>query len=621
MLDVVDRMQAPEDSNILAARASFLAVAAALLAVVASAVGVAGRAPAWRIPAWVAGVAAPAVIATSQLAILLKGTPHYLFGLGGDQSFRVPYLTRFVDETSRADVFYSDALSFYPPLWFWIGGRYAASAGLEGWEAYKPFSLITMSVAAAVAFVLWRWLVGAPVAALLAVATAAVGNELNAYEPYSWAVVALVPPLAAWSSVTLARLNSPDTTRIALPRLAWALVPAVLIGVALGLLSFTYTLIAALACLVVAATAIVVCTIYTRSGRAALVSLAWLAVTGLTTFLVALIFWAPYLSALVTGVPHDPSVAPRYIPEASTLVHLPFAEPSAFGVASLLGLAAVGLACGVAWRRARLGTTLTEEASGRGQALLASLLAQLAVVVVATLWFAASLARSLDDTSLLPFRVIPVITLGFVAAGILALGVLLDRRDESLLGANPIPLQPVALLVAGFLLIGMAQSVSHENSEYAGVARGASTEPALLGVVDQAIGDAGLERPVVLSASTAIFAYRDLFAFQAPVEAYATPFSRYAERNEEIRGFAASRTPDELIAALDASEFEPPRVFVLRRGETGFEYGLTENRMPSQPDNEHSTVVFSPDAFADDTRFRYYPAGDVDVIVRLDTDG
>src|SRR5699024_7009401 len=52
---------------------------------------------------WLLGTAGPAFLAASYLGLLLHGTPHYLYGLGGDQLNRVAYVTRFADSAQLSD--------------------------------------------------------------------------------------------------------------------------------------------------------------------------------------------------------------------------------------------------------------------------------------------------------------------------------------------------------------------------------------------------------------------------------------------------------------------------------------------------------------------------------------
>src|SRR5579884_4167284 len=57
------------------------------------------------------------------LAMPLGATKLYLFGVSVDQQFRTEYLTRLTDAPALCDMTYAGLPAFYPPGWFWIGGR------------------------------------------------------------------------------------------------------------------------------------------------------------------------------------------------------------------------------------------------------------------------------------------------------------------------------------------------------------------------------------------------------------------------------------------------------------------------------------------------------------------
>ena len=58
------------------------------------------------------------------LAMPLGATKLYLFGISVDQQFRTEYLTRLTDTAGPHDMTYCGLPPFYPPGWFWIGGRH-----------------------------------------------------------------------------------------------------------------------------------------------------------------------------------------------------------------------------------------------------------------------------------------------------------------------------------------------------------------------------------------------------------------------------------------------------------------------------------------------------------------
>src|SRR6202012_996514 len=60
------------------------------------------------------------------LGMPLGATKLYLFGISVDQQFRTEYLTRLTDSPALHDMTYLGLPPYYPPGWFWIGGRVAA---------------------------------------------------------------------------------------------------------------------------------------------------------------------------------------------------------------------------------------------------------------------------------------------------------------------------------------------------------------------------------------------------------------------------------------------------------------------------------------------------------------
>src|SRR6202008_4474851 len=64
------------------------------------------------------------------LAMPLGATKLYLFGISVDQQFRTEYVTRLADSAALHDMTYVGLPTFYPPGWFWIGGRVAALTGM-----------------------------------------------------------------------------------------------------------------------------------------------------------------------------------------------------------------------------------------------------------------------------------------------------------------------------------------------------------------------------------------------------------------------------------------------------------------------------------------------------------
>lgn len=589
-----------------------------------------------RIPAAVhiaTGITAPAAASVVHLAFLLHGTPHYLNGLGGDQLNRVTYLTRFADSPALADPFYRDLAPFYPAGWFWVGGRLAALTSTPAWEFYKPFAIATMALASSVAYIAWRRIVGNRLAVAIALATAGVGLALAAYEPYSWLFIALLPAVALWAQ------------RLTNPRYLAA------VTLYLGLAAISYTLIAGIASLVTATSACYAIST-TRTGapsaaappwrRSSLAILAGLGAAALGSALIALLFWAPYLAAVLSGVPREPSVAMDFAPEAAVTWPLPMFEVSASGMLSLLGVMWLGIAV------ARRGES--QERGEHGEHTVRAIAVGLAtIVVIGYVWCAASGLRALGQSTLLSFRLAPVITLALVCAGVLGLRALwtcvLDRarRADDAPEPQTVELRVAGVLVVAMLAINMAQHTSAEDADFADRARATAGEPvAMLNAIDDVTKNVAPHELIVLSTDPSVFSFRPYWAFQAPAAAYASPTGTFNARNAAIRRWAGARSGAELQAAWDADGFAGPDVLVLERrtaggaapppvadgaevdgaaltaaeATAGVQWVFDEviNTMPEQSNIRLQPVAFSPQLFADSTRFAVRVVGDRVVI-------
>src|ERR1700728_4772084 len=137
------------------------------------------------------------------LGMPLGATKLYLFGISVDQQFRTEYLTRLTDSSALHDMTYTGLPAFYPPGWFWVGGRVAALSGTPGWETFKPWAITSITIAIAVALVLWWRLIRFEYAVLVTAATGAVTLAYGSPEPYSAMITVLLPPvlILAWSGL------------------------------------------------------------------------------------------------------------------------------------------------------------------------------------------------------------------------------------------------------------------------------------------------------------------------------------------------------------------------------------------------------------------------------------
>src|ERR1700761_8834467 len=137
------------------------------------------------------------------LGMPLGATKLYLFGISVDQQFRTEYLTRLTDSSSLHDMTYVGLPAFYPPGWFWVGGRVAALTGTPAWETFKPWAITSITIAIAVALVLWWRLIRFEYAVIVTAATAAVTLAYSSPEPYSAMITVLLPPVLVltWSGL------------------------------------------------------------------------------------------------------------------------------------------------------------------------------------------------------------------------------------------------------------------------------------------------------------------------------------------------------------------------------------------------------------------------------------
>src|SRR6201991_642521 len=137
------------------------------------------------------------------LAMPLGATKLYLFGISVDQQFRTEYLTRLTDTAGPHDMTYFGLPPFYPPGWFWIGGRLSALTGTPAWEMFKPWAIISIAVAIVLAFVLWASMIRFEYALIVSTATAAATLAYAPAEPYAAVLTMLLPPVfvLAWSGL------------------------------------------------------------------------------------------------------------------------------------------------------------------------------------------------------------------------------------------------------------------------------------------------------------------------------------------------------------------------------------------------------------------------------------
>lgn len=588
-------------------RPSFVPDALTALSIAAITVGllatVARRGWSWwrTVAAWCLLSLVPTLV----LALLLHGTRFYLNGLSGDQFFRTQYLSRLTSSPALADMTYIDVPAYYPAGWFWVAGRIADTLGLPGWAAYKPLAVMTMAIAGALAFTVWSTVVGRRTAVLLSLASVLVGLTSAAYEPYSWVLIIVIPPLAVLTWSVLHATAAGDVR---------ALNPTtVTLGAFLGITAAVYTLLTfyfAFLGILAAVAAVAAGSSGHRdvAARAVRTSGA-VAVVGVMALPIAALVWAPFV---VEGFRNGfrSGAAQHYLPAAGAQFPVPMAEPSLSGVACAIGLVWIVLHA----RRRRVA-------------------AGLAVIVVSIyLWYALSMAALAFGTTLLPGRLEPLLLSTLYCGAVLAAIDGVARVQRRVPGPDRTSL--VAGAFAASLLVTVA--ITQDVREYHGtLVDTAFTEydptgaPAL-GPVDTAqagasngqlartIAEMTNRRPeelVVLTAHFPLLAHAPYWGFQTSIDQYANPLADFPARRAEVESWAAASGPTDLIGRLERSRFTPPSVLVLDRRADGLHIGLTADLFPQEPNVASVDVRFEPGLF-DDAGFERREVGAFTVIVR-----
>lgn len=543
----------------------------------------------WRTAAvWAALAALPAVT----LCLLLNGTRLYLNGLDGDQSFRTAYLARMASSPALADMNYADLPPYYPAGWFWVAGRLTALSGLDAWAAYKPLAVITMGVAGAAGYTAWSAVVGRRVAVPAAMACVLAGLRFGAYEPYSWVLAVLLPPVAvlAWSTFRAAVRGTPGLVAA-----------AVALGGYLGVAGAVYTLLA-VASGFLGAVAAGAALILHGPGRSLRTVLRVCAIAVAVAVPIAALVWTPYVLAGGLGAA---GAAQRFLPADGAGFPLPFLEPSAAGVLSAVGLA---------WIVARA----AQRRVAAGLALL---------VVTVYLWYALSLLALTAGSTLLPFRLEPpLLTALWVGATFaFADGFGLVRRSMPEPRTALAAVAVLAVVVTAGLTPGTREThpelVEAAFTEYApdGVRASGPSDPAdpgawndeLAATIGSTTGRAPADL-IVLTSYYPLLSHAPYRGFQMAVAQYANPLADFDGRRAEIGSWAQAR---DLPERLDRSAFRAPDVFVLDRRPDGLYLRLNVDAFPRDPANTPVDVRFDAAVF-DDPAFLRQDVGPFTVVVR-----
>ncbi|MDI6629046.1 MAG: galactan 5-O-arabinofuranosyltransferase [Rhodococcus sp. (in: high G+C Gram-positive bacteria)] len=571
---------------------------------------------------WVARLAAWIGLSgfvTVTLGMPLAATKLYLFGISVDQEFRTEYLTRLTDSASLRDMTYADIPPFYPAGWFWLGGRVGNILGMDGWEVFKPYAIGLLAVTAVVSFVLWKALIRADWAVAVSAVTTALVVAHASPEAYSAVIVMLFAPalVLAWGA-----LHRPAGMNVASSRSECkkgTLIPAggraggwgavVGTGLFLGLAATFYTLYLGLAAFTVVLMALFAAVLAYREKKSwnVLVPIAIkVAAIAAMSGLIAATVWLPYLIEFLRGAPSTSGTALHYLPEAGATLPFPMFEFSLMGMLCLIG---------TVWVAVRFSSSRRAQALGVG-------------VVSIYLWTLLSMAATAAGTTLLSFRLEAVLIVLLGSAGVFGF---LEGSHAIYQAINEPPkFRIAAVVVAAIGAMTYAQNIPQvlqteitvAYSDTDGDGNRADMRPPSAVSYYREVDDALTEqtqRPrdetVLLTADTSFLSYYPYFGFQGLTSHYANPLAQFDQRADAIEQWTELETPDQLVDALDTSQWRAPDAFLFRRGADGYTLRLAEDVYPNDPNVRRYTVTF-PQSLFEDPRFTVTDIGPFALVVR-----
>jgi galactan 5-O-arabinofuranosyltransferase len=540
---------------------------------------------------WLAQLAALLFVSGFSVVTLgmpLGATKLYLFGISVDQQFRTEYLTRLTDSAALHDMTYVGLPPFYPPGWFWIGGRIAALTGTPGWETYKPWAITSITIAVAVALVLWWRMIRFEYALLVTTATAAVTLAYSSPEPYSAMITVLLPPvlILTWSGLRSGTRSG-----------GWTAVIGA--GIFLGFAATFYNLLLAYSAFTVVLMALLLTASRWRQGvRAALDPLLRLAVIGVIAAVIAAPTWLPFLLRATRDPVSNTGSAFHYLPADGAELTFPMLKFTLLGALCMLG---------TLWLVVRVRSSV--RAAG------------LAIGVLAVyLWSLLSMLATLARTTLLSFRLQPTLTVLLATAGVfgfIEVTLALAARGQGHAWGRSV--LPVAAAIGLAGAIAFSQdipdvlrpdlTIAYTDTDGHGQ-RGDRRPPGsekFYSSIDAAITQAtGKPRneTVVLTADYSFLSYYPYWGFQGLTSHYANPLAQFDKRAAAINSWAKLKAPDQFIHALDTLPWAPPTVFLMRHGgsagaTSSYTLRLAEDVYPNQPNVRRYTVELNAALFAD----------------------
>jgi len=541
---------------------------------------------------------AGALVFLSAFAVVTLGMPLgatklYLFGISVDQQFRTEYMTRLADTAGPHDMTYFGLPPFYPPGWFWLGGRLAALTGTPAWEMFKPWAITSIAIAIVLAFVLWASMIRFEYALVVSTATAAAALAYSSTEPYAAIIAVLLPPVfvLAWSGLRGATRSG-----------GWAAIIGV--GVFLGVAALFYTLLFGFAAFTLA-----IMGVGLAIARRRIEPFIRLVVIGVIAGAIGLIGWGPYLIAAINGKPADSGTAQHYLPEAGASLEFPMLRFTLLGALCMLGT------LWLVWRA---------RSSTRAGALTIAVLAVYA-------WSLLSMLRTLLGTTLLSFRLEPTLTILLTAAGAFgfievtrALAARVKPEHSRRVVAAAATLGAIGALTFSQDIPDVLRSdivVAYTDTDATGHRAdrrppGAEQYYREIDAKIQSTTGQPRNQTVVLTADYSFLSYYPYYGFQGLTSHYANPLAQFDERAKAIESWATLTSADQFLTALDKLPWKPPTVFLMRRGANDtYTLRLAADVYPNQPNVRRYHVTLDKALF-DDPRFAVSDVGPFVLAIR-----
>jgi galactan 5-O-arabinofuranosyltransferase len=536
----------------------------------------------YRLLAQLSGLVFVSAFSVVTLGMPLGATKLYLFGISVDQQFRTEYLTRLADSPALHDMTYLGLPTFYPPGWFWIGGRVAALTGTPAWEIYKPWAITSITIAVAVALVLWWRMIRFEYALIVTAATAAVTLAYSSPEPYAAMITVLLPPVLVltWSGLRAGQRSG-----------GWAAVVGA--GTFLGFTATWYTLLFGFSAFTMLLMAVLLAGARWRQHgfSAALDPLRRLAAIAVIAAAIGSTTWLPFALRVASSPVSNSGSAFHYLPADGAELTFPMLQFSLLGAICMVG---------TLWLVVRARTSVRAAALGIG-------------VLAVYLWSLLSMLTTLARTTLLSFRLQPTLTVLLVAAGafgfVEAVMALAPRSRAILPVAGAIGLaaaiafsQDIPDVLRPDLTIAYTDTDGYGQR---GDRRPPSSEKFYSAIDATILKVTGKPRDqiVVMTADYSFLSYYPYWGFQGLTSHYANPLAQFDLRAAQIEKWSNVKTPDEFIHALDTSPWPPPTVFLMRRGaNSNYTLRLAQDVYPNQPNVRRYTVDLRAALF-DDPRF------------------